>query len=106
LLTVTRSGRLAILELKASEHIHLPLQAAGYWLRIRRHLAQGDLSRYGYFPGVELQGAPPLVYLVAPALRFHPSTDVLLRYITPELETVRVGLAENWRHGLRVVMRQ
>jgi hypothetical protein len=28
LLTVTRSGRLAIIELKASEHIHLPLQSA------------------------------------------------------------------------------
>src|SRR6266849_7802103 len=36
LLTVTRSGRLAIIELKASEHIHLPLQAADYWLRVRR----------------------------------------------------------------------
>ena len=45
LLTVTRSGRLAILELKASEHIHLPLQAAGYWLRIRRHLEQRDFVR-------------------------------------------------------------
>jgi hypothetical protein len=28
LLTVTHAGRLAIVELKASEHIHLPLQAA------------------------------------------------------------------------------
>jgi hypothetical protein len=40
LLTVTRAGRLAILALKATEHIHLPLQAANYWLRIRRHLLQ------------------------------------------------------------------
>jgi hypothetical protein len=106
LLTVTRSGRLAILELKASEHIHLPLQAAGYWLRIRRHLERRDFDRYGYFPGIELQAAPPLVYLVAPALRFHPSTDILLRYLSPELESTRVGLAESWRRGLRVVMRQ
>ena len=106
LLTVTRSGRLAILELKASEHIHLPLQAAGYWLRIRRHLEQHDFARYGYFPGMELQAAPPLVYLVAPALRFHPSTDTLLRFLPPDLEATRVGLAESWRRGLRVVMRQ
>ena len=106
LLTVTRTGRLAILELKASEHIHLPLQAAGYWLRIRRHLEQRDFARYGYFPGIELQTAPPLVYLVAPALRFHPSTDTLLRYLSPDLESTRVGLAESWRRGLRVVMRQ
>ena len=106
LLTVTRSGRLAILELKASEHIHLPLQAASYWLRIRRHLEQRDFARYGYFLGIELQAAPPLVYLVAPALRFHPSTDILLRCLSPELESTRVGLAEGWRRGLRVVMRQ
>ena len=105
LLTVTRTGRLAVLELKASEHIHLPLQAASYWLRIRRHLEQHDFSRYGYFPGIELQAAPPLVYLVAPALRFHPSTDTLLKYLPSELECTRVGLAESWRGGLRVVMR-
>ncbi|GAC1702733.1 MAG: hypothetical protein NVS9B4_08770 [Candidatus Acidiferrum sp.] len=104
-LAVTRSGRLAILELKASEHIHLPLQAADYWLRIRRHLERGDFRRYGYFPGVEIQTAAPLVYLVAPAFRFHPSTEVLLRYLTPQLEVVRVGLAESWRRGLRVVRR-
>lgn len=106
LLAVTRTGRLAILELKATEHIHLPLQSAGYWLRIRRHLQQGDFQRYGYFSGIELQLAPPLVYLVAPALHFHPTTDVILRYVSAEMEVVRVGLAESWRRGLRVVMRQ
>lgn len=106
ILGVTRSGRLAILELKASEHIHLPLQAADYWLRVRQHLRQGDFERHGYFPHVQLQDAPPLVYLVAPALQFHPTTDILLSYLSRELEIVRVGLAENWRRGLRVVMRQ
>jgi hypothetical protein len=105
-LTVTRAGRLAILELKTTEHIHLPLQAADYWLRIRRHLERGDFPRYGYFPGIELQLAPPIVYLVAPSLRFHPTTDALLRHLSPEVEIVRVGLAESWRRGLRVVMRQ
>lgn len=106
LLTLTRSGRLAIIELKAGEHIHLPLQAADYWLRVRRQLQSGEIARYGYFPKIELQQAPPLVYLVAPALRFHPATDDLLKYLSPELEVVRVGLAESWRRGLRVVMRQ
>jgi hypothetical protein len=106
LLTVTRSGRLAIIELKASEHIHLPLQAADYWLRVRRQLQSGEIARYGYFPGVVLQETPPLVYLVAPALRFHPTTDHLLNSLSPEMEVVRVGLAEGWRRGLRVVMRQ
>jgi hypothetical protein len=106
LLAVTRTKRLAILELKAAENPDLPLQAADYWMRIRQHQAQGDLARYGYFPGMELQVAPPLVYLVAPALRFHPTTDTILRYLSPEMEIVRVGLAENWRRSLRVVLRQ
>lgn len=106
LLCVTRAHRLAILELKAAENPDLPLQAGDYWSRICRLQAQGDLARYGYFPGIGLQPDPPVVYLVAPALRFHPSTDVLLRYLKPEMEIIRVGLVENWRRGLRVVMRQ
>jgi hypothetical protein len=106
LLTVTREGRLAILELKTTEHIHLPLQAANYWLRIRRHLLQGDFPRYGYFTGIELQSTAPIAYLVAPSLRFHPTTDALLKHLSPDVEVVRVGLAESWRRGLRVVMRQ
>jgi hypothetical protein len=106
LLTVTRTGRLAILELKATEHIHLALQAAGYWRHVRYHLEQDNLANYGYFSGIQLQAAPPLVYLVAPALRFHPATDKLLRYLAAEVEIVRVGLSESWRRGVRVVMRQ
>jgi hypothetical protein len=106
ILTVTAAGRLAIIELKASEHIHLPLQAADYWLRINQHLERGDFAQCGYFPKLELQKAPPLVYLVAPALRFHSTTGMLLRHLSASMEVVRVGLAESWRRGLRVVMRQ
>jgi hypothetical protein len=106
LLCVTRSRRLAILELKATENLDLPLQAAAYWARVRTHLAQGDLARHGYFPGMELQSAPPLVYLVAPSLRFHSSTDAFLRYLSPEMEIIRVSLAESWLRGLRGMMRQ
>jgi hypothetical protein len=105
-LSVTRSGRLAILELKCVEHPVLLLQAAKYWLRIRRHLQQQDFSRYGYFCDMALQPSPPLVYLVAPALHFHPATEILLRYMHPQLEVIRVGLAESWRRGLCVVLRQ
>jgi hypothetical protein len=105
-LTITRAGRLAILELRASEHIHLPLQAADYWLRVRHHLELGEFRSYRYFPGVENQGEPPLVYLVAPALRFHPLTGILLDALSPQIEVVRVGLTESWRRGIRVVMRQ
>jgi hypothetical protein len=88
---VTRSGRLAIIELKASGHIHLPLQAVDYWPRVGRQVLNGEIARYRYFPKIKLQQAPPLVYLVAPALRFHPATDDFMRYLSPELEIVPVG---------------
>ena len=106
LLGVTREGRLAVIELKAAEDIHLVLQAVDYWLRVRWHQQQDDFTRYGYFAGIELQQKPPLLYLVAPGFRFHPATDVLLRYLSPEVEVTRVGLNENWRRGLRVIFRQ
>jgi hypothetical protein len=105
-LTVTKSGRLVIIELKASEHIHLPLQAADYWLRIRHHLEQGDFANCGYFPHRELQKTPPLVYLVAPALRFHSTTGLLQQHLSQSMEVIRVGLADTWRRGIRVVLRQ
>jgi hypothetical protein len=103
---VTRAGRLAVLELKASEDMQLVLQAMDYWLRVRWHHAQQDFSRYGYFPGVMLDPRPPLLFLVAPSLRFHPANDVLLRYLSKEIEICRVGVSEHWRRGLRVVLRQ
>jgi len=106
LLGVTRDGRLAVLELKASEDIHLVMQAVDYWLHVRVHHQQDDFSRYGYFPDVRLNAKPPLLFLVAPGFRFHPSTDIVLRYLSPEIEIARVALAENWRRGLHVVFRQ
>lgn len=106
LLGVTRDGRLAVLELKASEDIQLVMQAVDYWLRVRAHHQQDDFSRFGYFPEVKLNAKPPLLFLVAPGFRFHPSTDIVLRYLSPEIEITRVALAENWRKGLHVVFRQ
>jgi hypothetical protein len=106
LLGVTRDGRLAVLELKAAEDIQLVMQAVDYWLRVRWHHSQNDFSRYGYFPGVALQAKPPLLVLISPGFRFHPASDIVLGYLSREIEVTRVGLAENWRRGLRVVFRQ
>ena len=106
LLGVTRQGRLVVIELKASEDLHLPLQAVDYWLRVRRHLIERDFRSYGYFPGVEFLLDPPLVWLVAPSLRFHLANEVLARYLMPDLQMSRIGLSENWRRGVRVVFRQ
>lgn len=106
LLGVTRRGRLVVIEVKASEDIQLPIQAVDYWLRVRRHQREGDFARYGYFGGVELDPAPPLVWLVAPGLRFHSASDVMLKYLSPEIHVTRIGLNENWRQGVRVIFRQ
>jgi hypothetical protein len=48
---------------------------------------------------------PPLVYLVAPLLRFHRSFAALARAIRPEVEMYRFDLSEDWRAGVRVVRR-
>ena len=106
LLGVTRQRRLVVIELKASEEIHLPLQAVDYWLRVREHLANCDFERGGYFAGIEIDPSPPFVWLVAPALRFHPANETVLRYLSPEIQVTRIGVNENWRQKLQVVFRQ
>ena len=105
-LTCTLDGRLAILELKADEDIHLPLQGLDYWARVRYHQKDGGFLRNGYFAGREPSDAPPLLYLVAPALRTHPSTDTLLRYISPQVQWTVVQVDERWRDAVRVVNRK
>jgi hypothetical protein len=106
LLTCTRDGRLAIIELKAEEDIHLPLQGVDYWSRVVWHHERGEFQTFGYFAGRELSPEPPLLYLVAPALHVHPATDTLLRYISPRVEATVVGIDERWREGVRVVFRK
>lgn len=105
-LTLTREGRLAVIELKADEDIHLPMQGLDYWARVAWHHERGEFQRFGYFPGRELSGDRPLLFLAAPALRVHPQTDTLLRYISPEIEWTLVGIDERWRQGVRVVFRK
>ena len=103
---VTKDGRLAVVELKASEDVQLPSQAVDYLLRVRWHHAQQDFGRYGYFPGIELDPRPPLLFLVAPALHFHPASDLVLKCLSQEIEVFRVGVNEHWRRGVRVMLGQ
>ncbi len=105
-LTATRDGRLAVVELKADEDIHLPLQGLDYWSRVAWHHARNEFPRFGYFPDRELSAESPLLFLVAPALHVHPATDVLLHYISPDLEWELVGIDEHWREGVKVVFRK
>lgn len=105
LLAVNSKGRLVVVELKASEDIHLPLQALDYWMRVCRHLQRGEFERRGAFRIRGVSSQPPLLLLVSPALQFHSACETILRYFSPSVETVRVGLNENWREELQVVFR-
>jgi hypothetical protein len=105
-LTATHEGRLAVVELKADEDIHLPLQGLDYWARVQWHHARAEFPRFGYFEGRELSAENPLLFLVAPALHIHPATDTLLRYLSPEIEWEFVGIDERWREGVKVVFRK
>jgi len=105
LLAVDRTGRLAVLELKASADLQLPLQALDYWIRVKWHLDRGEFASYGYFPGIELRPAPPRLLLVSPSLEFHPTSETLLAYFAPTIAVERIGLAVEWRKGLQVMFR-
>jgi len=39
-------------------------------------------------------------------LHVHPTTDVLLRYISPEIEWEFAGVDERWREGVKVIFRK
>jgi hypothetical protein len=106
LLAVEFSGRLAVVELKASSDIHLPLQALDYWTRVNFHLQNGDFERLGYFPGRMLLRAAPRLLLVSPALSFHPANETVLRFFCPEVPVTRLGIGDNWRERLAVLMRR
>ena len=114
LLALTDAGRLAVLEIKADEDPHLALQGLDYWTRVRWHHAQnpdpasglGTFQRHGYFPGRLLARQDPALYLVAPALRIHSATEVILRHLSPRVEWTLVGLDERWRTQVKVVWRK
>jgi hypothetical protein len=114
LLSVDKDGRLAVIELKADEDLHLALQGLDYWVRVRWHHQQnpdamsglGEFQRHGYFGGVRLAQGAPRLYLVAPALRVHPATEVVLRYLSSRVEWTLVALDERWRQKLKVVWRK
>ena len=117
LLTLDRNSRLIVIELKADEDLHLPLQALDYWIRVRalnadRQPASGGgmpvsaFERAGYFEGTEVSGAEPLLILMAPALRIHPANETVLRYLSPAIEWDLIAVGEHWRKELMVMFRK
>ncbi len=114
LLTVTHDGRLAVIELKAEEDLHFALQGLDYWIRVRHHHLQhpdpltglGEFQSHGYFGGVVLSPLPPRLFLAAPALRIHPATETILRFLSPSVDWTLIALDERWRHQVKSVWRK
>jgi hypothetical protein len=105
LLAVDRTGRLAIIELKASADLHLPMQALDYWIRVKWHLDRGEFSSCGYFPGIALRPDPPRLLLISPSLDFHPTTETILSFFSHHVDVERIGVGVEWRQGLNVMFR-
>ncbi|HWZ29872.1 MAG TPA: hypothetical protein VNX18_00970 [Bryobacteraceae bacterium] len=105
LLAAGRDGRIAVIEVKANQDIHLPLQALDYWMRVKWHLDRAEFAGRGYFPGVALTSEAPKLLLVAPALEWHPSNEVVMKYFAPEIRAERIGVGIEWKQELRVMFR-
>jgi hypothetical protein len=106
LLALRHDGRLAVIELKVSEDREHVFQGVDYWRRVEAHRRRGHISTARLFGDREIADESPLVYLVAPTLRFHPSFATLARTIAPDIEVYRFDINEDWRGGVRVVRRE
>ena len=76
-----------------------------YWRRVEAHRRRGHIASAKLFGDRVIADESPLVYLVAPMLRFHPSFATLARTIAPDIETYRFDINEDWRSGVRVMRR-
>jgi hypothetical protein len=105
LLALRRDGRLVVIELKVAEAREHVLQGVDYWQRVEAHRRRGHIARAKLFGDQSIRNESPLVYLVAPTLRVHPSFNALARSIDPDIEIYRFDINEDWRAGVRVVRR-
>jgi hypothetical protein len=105
LLTTTRRGRLAVVELKVQEEINLPLQGLDYWLRVNWLQKRNQFKEFGYFHDCELSATAPRLYLVSPAFRFHSTTEKLLHYFDRQIEVMLIGINDSWRKEIKILFR-
>jgi hypothetical protein len=117
LLALDQRGRLAVIEIKADEDLHLPMQALDYWIRVRALNADRQspagatrplsaFERAGYFPGTEISDHEPRLMLIGPALRIHPANEPVLRYFSAKIQWELIALNEDWRRELNIVFRK
>ncbi len=106
LLTVTREGRLVVIEVKASADPDLPFQALDYWQAVERHRQAGDFQNRGYFSGMSIQEIPALLVVVAPLLSFHKTFDRLVAALPGDLSFLQIGISQSWKRKIKILRRR
>ena len=106
LLTITESGRLVVIEVKASADPDLPFQAFDYWLAVERHRKAGDFQAKGYFQGLDIRDEPAILIVVAPLLAFHRSLDGLLELLPRNLPFMQIGINQSWKREIKILRRK
>jgi hypothetical protein len=105
MLALRRDGRLVVIELKVAEDREHVLQGADYWRRVEAHRRRGHIAKARLFGERKISDESPLVYLVAPTLRVHPSFQTLAHCIASDIEIYRFDINEDWRACVRVMRR-
>ena len=105
LLTVTRDGRLVVVEIKASADPDLPFQAFDYWLAVERHRQANDFTTKGYFKGCRLVDQPAVLVLVAPLLTYHRNMGKLISALPNSVPLLQIGINQGWKRDVKILRR-
>jgi hypothetical protein len=105
LLTVTRDGRLVVIEIKAAADPELPFQAFDYWLAVERHRQANDFTMKGYFKGCRITDQPAVLVLVAPLLTYHRNMGTLISALPNSVPLLQIGINQGWKRNVKILRR-
>jgi hypothetical protein len=106
LLSITRQGRLVVIEIKASSDPDLPFQALDYWIAVERHRKTGDFQNKGYFAGCNLRDEPTMLVLAAPLLSYHKTASRMISLLPEDLPLMEIGINQTWKKRIKILRRQ
>jgi hypothetical protein len=106
LLTITKDGRMVVIEIKASPDPDLPFQALDYWIAVERHRKADDFARNGYFSGCVLDDQPSLLLMVAPLLAYHKTTSRLIPFLPQNVPIMEIGINQTWKKEIKILRRK
>ena len=106
LLTITKDGRMVVIEIKASPDPDLPFQALDYWIAVERHREAGDFENNGYFSGCVMNDQPSLLLMVAPLLAYHKTTRQLIPFLPQNVPIMEIGINQTWKKEIKILRRK